>query len=111
MAGRPTNRCRTAWMLDLSTVPLIDDHSHAGLYERRLGRFQTLSDLNGPDEHYHTSAYRALLREACANLYGGESKWHRGVSAQSAHGVEPAFTESLERAGIGALVRGFRRLA
>ena len=97
-------------MLDLSTVPLIDDHSHAGLYERRLGRFQTLSDLHGPDEHYQTSAYRALLREACANLYGEESKWHRGVSAQYAHGIEPAYTQMLERLAIRAILWDYRRL-
>src|SRR5712691_4219876 len=104
MGGRPTNHCRTAWMLDLSNVVLVDDHSHAGLYERRLGRFQTLSDLNSTDEHYRTSAYRALLREACANLYGEENNWHHGVSAQYADGIEPAYTQMLDRLAIRAIL-------
>lgn len=97
-------------MLDLSSVALVDDHSHAGLYERRLGRFQTVSDLHGPDDYYQTSVYRALLREACANLYGAEHTWHQGVSAQYARGVEPAYTQMLDRLGIRATLWDFRRL-
>jgi len=97
-------------MFDLSNVPLVDDHSHAGLYERRMGRTQTLSDLNGPDEHYRTSTYRGLLREACANLYGEERNWQRGVSAQYAHGIEPAYTRMLDRLAIRAILWDFRRL-
>jgi len=97
-------------MFDLSNVPLIDNHSHAGLYERRLGRFQTLSDLDGPDEHYRTSAYRGLLREACANLYGAEHNWSRGVAEQYTDGIEPAYTRMLDRLAIRAILWDFRRL-
>jgi hypothetical protein len=98
-------------MLDLSNVALVDDHSHAGVYERRLGRCQTLSDLHGPDDYYQTSTYRALLREACANLYGEERTWHQRVSAQYAPGAEPAYTQMLDRLGIRAILWDFRRLA
>jgi predicted TIM-barrel fold metal-dependent hydrolase len=110
MAGLPTNRSRPVGMFDLTNIPLIDDHSHAGLYERRLGRLQTLADLNSPDEHYESSAYRALLREACANLYGEEKNWRRGISEQYAQGIEPAYTQMLDRLLIRAILWDFRRL-
>src|SRR5438034_4352312 len=98
-------------MLDLSAVPLIDDHSHAGLYERRRGRAQTLDDLNGADEHYRTSAYRGLLREACRELYGAEANWTCAVTQQFTAGIEPAYSRMLERVGIKATMWDFRRLA
>jgi hypothetical protein len=97
-------------MFDISHVPLVDNHSHAGLYERRMGRVQTLVDLTGHDEHYQTSTYRALLREACTNLYGAESDWPGGVAAQYAHGIEAAYTKMLDRLGIRAVAWDFRRL-
>jgi hypothetical protein len=45
---------------DLGSVPLLDHHSHAGLYERRLGRHQRLADLDTADPHYASSTYRVL---------------------------------------------------
>jgi hypothetical protein len=87
---------------DLSSVPLLDHHSHAGLYERRLGRHQTLADLDTADPHYASSTYRALLREAYADLYGDASNWSAGVDAQYATGIERAYTRMLERLGITA---------
>jgi hypothetical protein len=95
---------------DLSSLPLVDGHSHAGLYERRLGRCQTLADLDGTDEHYRTSVYRALLREAYADLYGAESGWAAGVDAQYADGIEPAYSRMFVRLGIRATLWDYRRL-
>jgi hypothetical protein len=97
-------------MLDLSNVPLVDDHSHAGLYERRLGRPQRLVDLDGEDPHYRTSSYRALLREAYADLFGAEADWASGVDRQYVEGVEPAYSRMLDRLGIQATLWDFRRL-
>jgi hypothetical protein len=97
-------------MLDLSRVPLVDNHSHAGLYERRLGRVQGLADLEGRDPHYATSTYRALLRQACEDLYGDESRWADGVHAQYSDGVEAAYSRLLERVGVWATLWDFRRL-
>jgi hypothetical protein len=96
---------------DLNSVPLLDHHSHAGLYERRLGRHQTLADLDTADPHYASSTYRALLREAYADLYGDASNWSAGVDAQYANGIEPAYTRMLERLGITATLWDYRRLA
>jgi len=95
---------------DLSSVPLLDHHSHAGLYERRLGRTQSLADLDTPEPYYASSAYRALLREAYADLYGAETAWSEGVEAQYADGVEPAYTRMLDRLGITATLWDYRRL-
>src|ERR1043166_1768107 len=97
-------------MLDLSSVPLIDDHSHAGLYERRLSRCQTLADLDGSDDHYRTSAYRVLLRQAYADLYGDNDGWAKGIDEQYRDGVEAAYTHMLDRLGIRATLWDFRRL-
>jgi hypothetical protein len=97
-------------MFDLSQVPLVDNHSHAGLYERRLGRVQRLGDLEGRDPHYTTSTYRALLREACADLYGDPCQWLDGVDAQYADGVAVAYSRVLERVGVRATLWDFRRL-
>jgi hypothetical protein len=97
-------------MFDLSDVPLVDDHSHAGLYERRKGRAQTLSDLEGDDTHYQTSAYRGLLRQALADLYGDAANWSRGVSEQYAQGIEHAYSRMLDRVGIRAVLLDFRCL-
>jgi hypothetical protein len=97
-------------MLDLASVLLIDDHSHAGLYERRLQRCQTLADLDGRDDHYRTSAYRALLRQAYADLFGDSEHWAHGIDAQYGDGVEPAYTRMLDRLGIQATLWDFRRL-
>jgi len=88
--------------LDLSSLALLDHHSHAGLYERRLGRHQTLADLDTADPHYAASTYRALLREAYADLYGDESSWAAGVDAQYAEGAERAYSRMLEQLGIRA---------
>jgi hypothetical protein len=96
--------------LDLHDLPLVDNHSHAGLYERRLNRVQTLTDLLGSDEHSRTSTYHALLREACTDLYGDASNWANGIADQYANGVEPAYTRMLRRLGIKAAVWDFRRL-
>jgi hypothetical protein len=95
---------------DLRSVPLLDHHSHAGLYERRLGRHQSRLDLDTRDPHYATSAYAALLREAYADLYGAESDWSTGVDAQYADGIEPAYTRMLDRLAITATLWDFRRL-
>jgi len=97
--------------LDLSAVPLLDDHSHAGLYERRLGRHQSLADLDTADPHYSTSTYRSLLREAYSDLYGDASAWSAGVDAQYADGVQAAYTRMLDRLGIRATLWDYRRLA
>jgi uncharacterized protein len=98
-------------MLDLSSVPLLDHHSHAGLYERRLGRHQTLADLDTADPHYASSAYRTLLREAYADLYGDPASWASGVDAQYADGTERAYSRMLERLGITATLWDYRQLA
>jgi uncharacterized protein len=97
--------------LDLRGVPLLDHHSHAGLYERRLGRHQSRLDLDTPDPHYATSTYAALLREAYADLYGDESNWSSGIDAQYTDGVEPAYTRMLQRLNITATLWDFRQLA
>lgn len=96
--------------LDLGNLPLVDHHSHAGLYERRLRRTQALSDLLGSDEHHRTSTYQALIRKACADLYGDESNWADAITAQYAEGVEPAYTRALRRLGVQATLWDFRRL-
>lgn len=96
---------------DLRSIPLLDHHSHAGLYERRLGRHQSLADLDTADPHYATSTYRALLREAYAELYGDEAAWAAGIDAQYTDGVEPAYTRMLDRLGIRATLWDYRRLA
>jgi predicted TIM-barrel fold metal-dependent hydrolase len=96
--------------LDLSDLPLVDNHSHAGLYERRLQRVQTLNDLLGSDAHYRTSTYGSLIRQACTDLYGDESAWSSGVAAQYADGIEPAYTRMLRRLGVRAALWDFRRL-
>jgi hypothetical protein len=98
-------------VLDLDHVPLVDDHSHAGLYERRLGRFQHLADLEGRDEHYATSTYRVLLRQALQDLYGEIGRWAEGVDAQYADGVQAAYGRVLDRLGIRATLWDFRRLS
>jgi hypothetical protein len=90
---------------------LLDHHSHAGLYERRLGRHQTLADLDTADPHYASSAYRMLLREAYADLYGDPANWASGVDAQYADGIEPAYSRILERLGISATLWDYRQLA
>lgn len=95
---------------DLRQIPLLDDHSHAGLYERRLGRTQTLADLDTSDPHYATSAYRSLLRQAYADLHGDEANWSAGTDAQYADGVEPAYSRMLQRLGITATLWDYRRL-
>ena len=97
-------------MLDLADTPLIDDHSHAGLYERRKGRGQTLSDILGDDDHYRTSAYQGLLRRALAELYGDAANWDQRVSAQYTNGVERAYTNMLDRVDIRVVLWDFRRL-
>jgi len=97
-------------MLDLDHVWLLDDHSHAGLYERRLGRVQRLADIEGRDPHYTTSTYRSLIRQACAELYGDSSQWATGVEAQYLDGVEAAYDRVLERLGVRATLWDFRRL-
>jgi hypothetical protein len=97
--------------LDLSAVPLLDHHSHAGLYERRLGRSQSLADLDTADPHYATSTYRSLLREAYADLHGEPAAWSAGVDAQYADGVQTAYTRMLDRLGIRATLWDYRRLA
>lgn len=97
-------------MLDLADAPLIDDHSHAGLYERRRGRPQTLTDLEGSDVHSQTSAYRGLLREALTALHGESTNWSRGVAEQYTDGIEPAYSRLLDRLGIRAVMWDFRRL-
>jgi hypothetical protein len=82
------------------------------LYERRMGRTQTLADLDGDDEHYRTSAYRALLRQAYADLHGpAPSSWAAGVDAQYADGLEPAYSRMLDRLGIRTTLWDYRRLA
>lgn len=96
---------------DLSSAQILDHHSHAGLYERRLGRTQTLSDLDTADPHYASSAYRVLLREAYAELYGDEARWSAGVDAQYTDGVEAAYTRMLRRLGIRATLWDARQLA
>ena len=98
-------------MFDVSAIPLLDHHSHAGLYERRLGRHQTLADLDTADPHYASSAYRVLLREAYADLYGDPANWAEGVDAQYADGTEAAYTRMLERLGISTTLWDYRRLA
>jgi predicted TIM-barrel fold metal-dependent hydrolase len=95
---------------DVGTVPLVDNHSHAGLYERRLRRVQTLADLEGADGHYRTSTYQALMREALADLYGEPGAWQRGVDAQYADGIESAYTRMFERLDIRMALWDFRRL-
>jgi uncharacterized protein len=70
-----------------------------------------VADLDTADPHYGTSAYRALLREAYADLYGDESAWSAGMAAQYAHGTEPAYTRMLDRLGIVATLWDARRLA
>jgi uncharacterized protein len=96
---------------DLGDVPLLDHHSHAGLYERRLGRTQTLADLDADDAYYATSAYRVLLRDAYADLYGSESTWSAGIDRQYTDGVEAAYTRMLDRVGIMATLWDYRRLS
>jgi uncharacterized protein len=96
---------------DLRAVPLVDQHSHAGLYERRLGRHQSLADLDTGDPHYATSAYRLLLRDAYADLYGDAADWSAGMAAQYADGIEAAYTRMLDRLGIRATLWDYRRLA
>jgi uncharacterized protein len=96
--------------LDLSELPLLDNHSHAGLYERRLGRTQSLADLDTEHPYYASSAYRALLREAYAELYGSPSSWAAAVDAQYEAGVEAAYTRMLDRVGIRATLWDARRL-
>jgi hypothetical protein len=96
--------------LDLSAVPLLDHHSHAGLYERRLGRTQSLADLDTADPHYATSTYRSLLRAAYTELYGDASDWAAAIEAQYADGVQAAYTRMLDRLGIRATLWDYRRL-
>ena len=79
-------------MFDVSAIPLLDHHSHAGLYERRLGRHQTLADLDTADPHYASSAYRVLLREAYADLYGDPANWAEGVDGERLHRIRYAYT-------------------
>src|SRR5579859_742252 len=97
-------------MFDLTSVPLLDNHSHAGLYERRKGRNQTLSDLLGDDGHYRTSAYQSLLRQALSDLHGAEENWNDGVTAQYVDGLPAAYMRIFDRLDIRATLWDFRRL-